>query len=146
MSVCVCQDFFPYRRSVLLYWSYLLAVWNFGNMSFWFKYECNIDATIFFYIAHISQLVANLTSKTYSDSIRKLITDDSTHDYHYYGPSFYTPKTSGTSHLSVVDHHGNAVSVTSTINGRWALWILFSRFPILCCPRITESLWGWPMN
>ncbi|GFN91269.1 gamma-glutamyltranspeptidase 1 [Plakobranchus ocellatus] len=68
---------------------------------------------------NITELVANLTSKAYADSIRQLITDNVTHDYHYYGPSFYTPKTSGTSHLSVLDQDGNAVAVTSTINGRF---------------------------
>ncbi|RUS90195.1 hypothetical protein EGW08_002074 [Elysia chlorotica] len=67
----------------------------------------------------VKELVANLTSKAYADDIRHLITDDRTHDYQYYGPSFYTPETHGTSHMSVVDQNGMAVSVTSTINGRF---------------------------
>ncbi|BFZ13634.1 hypothetical protein BsWGS_16673 [Bradybaena similaris] len=67
---------------------------------------------------NVTELVKNLTSRAYADSIRKLITDNATHDYEYYGPTFYDRETTGTSHLSVVDKHGNAVSVTSTINGR----------------------------
>lgn len=68
---------------------------------------------------NVQELVANLTSKAYIDSIRQLITDNSTHDCDYYGPSFYTPKTSGTTHMSVLDQEGSAVSVTSTINGKF---------------------------
>ncbi|GFS25966.1 gamma-glutamyltranspeptidase 1 [Elysia marginata] len=79
----------------------------------------------------VKELVANLTSKAYVDSIRELITDDITHDYNYYGPSFYTPKTSGTSHLSVLDQYGNAVSVTSTINGRFGAGLRGSRSGII---------------
>uniref|UniRef100_A0A0B7AUX9 Gamma-glutamyltransferase n=1 Tax=Arion vulgaris TaxID=1028688 RepID=A0A0B7AUX9_9EUPU len=68
---------------------------------------------------NVTELVQNLTSKAYADSIRKLITDNETHSYEYYGPTFYDQETTGTSHMSVLDHHGNAVSVTSTINGRF---------------------------
>ncbi|KAK3786014.1 hypothetical protein RRG08_023436 [Elysia crispata] len=92
-------------------------------------YHRNIEAFKFAYakrtalgdedFVDVKELVANLTSKTYANRIRQLITDNSTHDYQYYGPSFYTPKTSGTSHMSVIDQNGNAVSVTSTINGRF---------------------------
>lgn len=64
----------------------------------------------------MEELVANLTSQDYADSLRAQITDDSTHDTEYYGPSFTIVEDSGTSHISVVDQFGNAVSITSTIN------------------------------
>ncbi|BFZ25643.1 hypothetical protein BsWGS_28681 [Bradybaena similaris] len=68
---------------------------------------------------NVSGLVRNLTSREYADSVRQLITDNTTHEYDYYGPTFYDRDTTGTSHLSVLDQYGHAVSVTSTINGRF---------------------------
>lgn len=64
------------------------------------------------------QLIANLTSNEYADAIRQLITDNTTHNISYYGPTFYDRLTTGTAHLSVVDAEGNAVAVTSTVNAR----------------------------
>lgn len=64
------------------------------------------------------QLIANLTSRTYADSIRAMIWDNQTHPYRYYGPTFYDGNKTSTAHLSVVDQFGNAVSVTSTVNTR----------------------------
>ncbi|XP_037392083.1 glutathione hydrolase 5 proenzyme-like [Pygocentrus nattereri] len=57
----------------------------------------------------------NMTQKEFADHIRKKITDDRTHDAQYYNvtPGVDTP---GTTHVSVLDEHGMAVSVTSTIN------------------------------
>lgn len=69
--------------------------------------------------ANITDLVANLTSRAYADSIRAQITDNSTHNVSYYGPTFYDRFTTGTAHLSIIDAEGNAVSVTSTINARF---------------------------
>ncbi|XP_041455937.1 glutathione hydrolase 1 proenzyme-like isoform X1 [Lytechinus variegatus] len=64
----------------------------------------------------VADLVANLTSQDYADSIRARITDDRTHDTDYYDPSFKIVEDGGTSHISVVDQFGNAASITSTIN------------------------------
>uniref|UniRef100_A0A3B4CQE1 Gamma-glutamyltransferase 5a n=1 Tax=Pygocentrus nattereri TaxID=42514 RepID=A0A3B4CQE1_PYGNA len=56
-----------------------------------------------------------VTRKEFADRIRKKITDDQTHDAQYYS---VTPEvdTQGTSHVSVLDEDGMAVSVTSSIN------------------------------
>ncbi|XP_036434065.1 glutathione hydrolase 5 proenzyme-like [Colossoma macropomum] len=56
-----------------------------------------------------------ITEKEFADHIRKMITDDRTHDNQYYN---VTPEvdTQGTTHVSVLDEDGMAVSVTSTIN------------------------------
>lgn len=50
------------------------------------------------------------------EELRKLI-DDKTHSYDYYGPiNYHIDVIDGTSHLSVLDKEGNAVSLTTSIN------------------------------
>ncbi|XP_038058647.1 glutathione hydrolase 1 proenzyme-like isoform X1 [Patiria miniata] len=63
----------------------------------------------------VKEVVANMTSQSYADSLRAAISDDSSHDPSYYA-GYYNQPDSGTAHLSVVDGDGNVVSVTSTIN------------------------------
>lgn len=57
-----------------------------------------------------------MTSSTYADYVRSMITDDATHDTMYYGPTFFDQSKTGTSHLAVLAPNGDAVSLTSTIN------------------------------
>lgn len=56
-----------------------------------------------------------MKAEEFADHIRQKITDGLTHDAQYYNFT-PTPDTPGTTHLSVLDEHGMAVSVTSTIN------------------------------
>lgn len=47
----------------------------------------------------------------------RIFSDDRTHSEEYYGEhSKKTSTTEGTAHISVVDEHGDAVAITSTIN------------------------------
>ncbi|XP_066267537.1 glutathione hydrolase 1 proenzyme-like isoform X1 [Branchiostoma lanceolatum] len=64
----------------------------------------------------IEELVRNMTSRDFADTLRLRIDDSTTHNYTYYGPSFALSPDGGTSHLSVLGPNGDAVSVTSTIN------------------------------
>ncbi|KAG8012235.1 Glutathione hydrolase 5 proenzyme [Nibea albiflora] len=62
-----------------------------------------------------SEDVKKFTEESFADSIRSLITDDRTHDPQFYNVTSYMDGL-GTTHVSVLDQYGSAVSVTSTIN------------------------------
>ncbi|KAH0810404.1 hypothetical protein GEV33_012386 [Tenebrio molitor] len=66
---------------------------------------------------NITNLLHNLTSPAYAESIRKQIKDNSTSDDpEKYGAVFYSKGDHGTAHISVLAENGDAVSVTSSIN------------------------------
>ena len=56
-----------------------------------------------------------MTQKKFADDIRGKIKDDRTHEDEYYNITKYGD-TPGTTHVSVLDEDGLAVSATSTIN------------------------------
>ncbi|CDK13482.1 Gamma-glutamyltranspeptidase 1 [Caenorhabditis elegans] len=68
------------------------------------------------FVANATEIAKNITSKEWADWVRSKITD-TTHPDDYYGGSFEAPpQDHGTTHVSIIDADGNAVSVTSTIN------------------------------
>ena len=66
----------------------------------------------------VLQLAANLTSRVLAEQTFAKINDSYTsNDPNYYGLQVnYVPEDHGTSHISVLDGNGLAVSVTSTVN------------------------------
>lgn len=69
------------------------------------------------FVPGIDELMANLTSLGYAESIRALISDDETfQDPEHYGANTTQPEDSGTAHISILANNGDAVSVTGTIN------------------------------
>ncbi|KAK3701126.1 hypothetical protein RRG08_029599 [Elysia crispata] len=64
----------------------------------------------------IKQLVKNMTTLAFGEATRALIDDMKTHGIAYYNPSAAITEDHGTTHISVLDGQGNAVSITGTIN------------------------------
>ncbi|XP_049765276.1 scoloptoxin SSD14-like [Schistocerca cancellata] len=65
----------------------------------------------------VLEIVKNLTSRSYAESIRAQISDTETYsDPEHYGAVLSQPDDHGTAHISVIAPNGDAVSVTSTIN------------------------------
>lgn len=71
---------------------------------------------------NVRQLVDDLSPQNFSKPnsffarTRAQLDRSHTHDESYYGAEFLMKEDHGTAHLSVIDVHGNAVSLTSSIN------------------------------
>lgn len=81
------------------------------KFAFAFRTQLGDDAFV-----NITELVSNLQSKKFADSLRKQISDEKTHLPNFYKPMMETSNDHGTAHVSVFAENGDAVSVTSTIN------------------------------
>ncbi|KAK3701127.1 hypothetical protein RRG08_029600 [Elysia crispata] len=79
----------------------------------------------------IKQLVDNMTSLAFGEETRALINDSKTQDTAYYTLHGASTDDHGTTHLSVLDGQGNAVAITSTINGYFGGRIKGSRTGIV---------------
>ncbi|XP_031570431.1 glutathione hydrolase 1 proenzyme-like [Actinia tenebrosa] len=65
---------------------------------------------------NITRLVKNMTSPAYAEALRRLIWNNRTHNFTYYGEETLIGNDGGTSHLSILAANGDAVSVTSSVN------------------------------
>ncbi|XP_013591011.1 PREDICTED: gamma-glutamyltranspeptidase 1-like [Brassica oleracea var. oleracea] len=64
----------------------------------------------------VSKVVSNMLSPKFAQDLKRKINDKKTFDPKYYGGRWNQIKDHGTSHLSIIDHERNCVSMTSTIN------------------------------
>lgn len=65
-----------------------------------------------------------ISSKAYANTISSNITDYQTHTPEYYQPEFDIFSDHGTSHKSIVDEDGMAVSLTSTVNSPYGALVM----------------------
>ncbi|ODV90572.1 hypothetical protein CANCADRAFT_12619, partial [Tortispora caseinolytica NRRL Y-17796] len=63
-------------------------------------------------VEHISAM----QTKKYAADVRRNVSADRTYNWRYYNPSYEPNEEHGTAHLSVIDKHGMAVSLTTTVN------------------------------
>ncbi|KAK4048201.1 hypothetical protein OIV83_004906 [Microbotryomycetes sp. JL201] len=68
------------------------------------------------YFIDNAERLAEIPTKKYAKAVRANITDDRTHHLDYYHPRFDLREDHGTTHLSVIDQYGSAISLTSTVN------------------------------
>ncbi|CAC5387673.1 GGT1_5 [Mytilus coruscus] len=99
--------------------------------AFKFAYAKRTDLGDPEFVPNVTAVVKNLTSRSYADGIRHKIWDNQTHDYMYYGPTFYDKLKTSTAHLSMVGNDGLAIAVTTTVNTVFASGILGSRTGIV---------------
>ncbi|CAN7082548.1 unnamed protein product [Brassica oleracea var. botrytis] len=64
----------------------------------------------------VSKVVSDMLSPKFAQDLKRKINDKKTFDPKYYGGRWNQIKDHGTSHLSIIDHERNCVSMTSTIN------------------------------
>jgi gamma-glutamyltranspeptidase / glutathione hydrolase len=68
--------------------------------------------------------IGKLTAKNYADWIRSKISPDKTYAPTFYGYYNYNAEKGGTTHFSVIDRFGNAVSCTQSVNTRFGSKLL----------------------
>ncbi|XP_029650880.1 glutathione hydrolase 1 proenzyme-like isoform X3 [Octopus sinensis] len=83
------------------------------------------------FVANMTELVRNITDRSYGDEIRSRINDSRTFNYSYYGPAFTIRDYIGTSHLCLLGPSGDAVSITSTVNSYFGSKVLGKRTGIV---------------
>ncbi|WAR05429.1 GGT1-like protein [Mya arenaria] len=79
--------------------------------AFKFAYAKRTDLADEMFVDSVKQLVANLTSPEYIDSIHKQIWDNQTHPFMYYGPTFYHDNKTSTAHLFGSEVFGNRTGI-----------------------------------
>lgn len=64
----------------------------------------------------VEEIVQNMTSSAFGESLRQKIYDNRTFDYKHYGDFYSSVNPAGTTHLSLISPDGDAVSATTTVN------------------------------
>ncbi|PON33587.1 Gamma-glutamyltranspeptidase [Parasponia andersonii] len=73
---------------------------------------------------NVSKVLSDMLSRKFAEELRKDINDNRTFDPGHYGGRWNQLHDHGTSHLSIIDHQQNAVSMTTTVNAYFGSKIL----------------------
>lgn len=63
-----------------------------------------------------SATIARIRSKSFAAAVAANVSDTATHPWQYYAPAYENVDPAGTTHFSILDPHGMAVSMTTTVN------------------------------
>ncbi|CAJ0577048.1 unnamed protein product, partial [Mesorhabditis spiculigera] len=68
------------------------------------------------FVKEANEIVRNMTNKGYIKKVKSMILEKAQPQAYYLGGNTSQPPDHGTSHVSIIDAYGNAVSTTSTVN------------------------------
>jgi len=120
----------------LLTYHRMIEAFNFAAAKVTFLTDPEFDSTI-------NEVVKQMISPMEGENIRMLI-DDTTHPYDYYGPiNYHIDVTEGTTHLSVLDKDGNAVSLTTSINKYFGSKMRSTKLGVIYNDQMWDSVNLW---
>lgn len=93
---------------------------------------------------NVSEVVSDMLSPKFARTLKKTIYDNMTFDPRHYGGRWNQIHDHGTSHLSIVDHERNAVSMTTTVNAYFGAQILSPSTGIVLNNEMDD--FSMPMN
>ncbi|KAL9459185.1 hypothetical protein AB3S75_002551 [Citrus x aurantiifolia] len=93
---------------------------------------------------NVSEVVSDMLSPKFARALKKTIYDNMTFDSRHYGGRWNQIHDHGTSHLSIVDHERNAVSMTTTVNAYFGAQILSPSTGIVLNNEMDD--FSMPMN
>eukprot|EP01089_Gocevia_fonbrunei_P022087 TRINITY_DN8795_c0_g1_i1.p1 TRINITY_DN8795_c0_g1~~TRINITY_DN8795_c0_g1_i1.p1 ORF type:complete len:310 (-),score=43.93 TRINITY_DN8795_c0_g1_i1:68-997(-) len=102
----------------------------------------------------LSRVTPEMESKIHAALLRQRLKANETFDYSYYidlAKLELVPEDHGTSHLSVMDSQGNAVALTTTVNGVWGSRVMSPNLGIIYNNEMddfstpnTTNMWDLP--
>ncbi|KAM5577415.1 hypothetical protein ABKV19_007988 [Rosa sericea] len=75
---------------------------------------------------NVTKVLADMLSPKFAEELKKTILDNMTFDPNHYGGRWGQINDHGTSHLSIIDHEQNAISMTTTVNSYFGAQMLSS--------------------
>jgi gamma-glutamyltranspeptidase len=83
------------------------------------------------YNSTITPFEKEIIKKDYIKKLLSRVDLKQTHDFNYYNPSYDTKELPGTTHISVIDKDGFAVSLTTTVNMNFGSQLMTPEFGII---------------
>lgn len=80
---------------------------------------------------NVTKVLADMLSPKFAEELKKTILDNMTFDPSHYGGRWGQINDHGTSHLSIIDHEQNAISMTTTVNSYFGAQMLSSSTGII---------------